>query len=73
MLVGLGAMAIFGFGAVTGLSFELTPEDQERKDYHWAWVNSRRWSGMFCKYVGVPLGALVFVFGAVASLIDLFV
>lgn len=39
MLVGLGAVAIFGFGAILGLSFELTPEEQERKDYHLAWVD----------------------------------
>jgi len=69
MLVGLGTMAIFGFGAVVGLSFDLTPEEEQRKDYHWAWVKSRRWSGMFCKYVGVPVGALLFLIGVIASIL----
>ena len=46
MLVGLGTVAIFGFGAVVGLSFDLTPEEEQRKDYHWAWVKGRR--GLAC-------------------------
>lgn len=70
MLVGLGLMALCGFLAVVGLSFELTPEQENRKDFHWAWVKGHRWPALVAKYVGLPLGALIFLFGVVASLID---
>jgi hypothetical protein len=70
MLVGLGLMALCGFVAVVGLSFELTPEEEKRKDYHWAFVKGHRWPALFFKYVGLPLGALIFLLGVVASLVD---
>lgn len=72
MLVGLGLMALCGFLAVSGLSFDLTPEQEKVKDYHWAWVKGQRWPALFFKYVGLPLGALIFLFGVGASLIDVF-
>lgn len=72
MLVGLGLMALSGFVAMVGLSFTLSPEEENRKDYHWAWVKGHRWPALAAKYVGVPLGALLFLFGAVASLVDVF-
>ena len=72
MLVGLGMLAIFGFGAYAGRSFTLSSEEEQRRDYHWARAKGFQWSGLFCKYVGVPLGGLVFAVGVVASLADLF-
>lgn len=70
MLVGLGMIAIFGFEAWFGLSFEEPPKGQY--DYVSARNRGLRWSGKAAKYVGVPLGVAIFVFGAVASVVGLF-
>lgn len=71
ILVGLGMVLIFGFGAAIGLSFELSPEEEKRKDYHWARVKGFRWSGLAFKWVGVPVGAVILLIGVAASIAGL--
>lgn len=61
MFLGLGILAICGFHVAVGVV--LSAEEEARRDYHWARVKGRWWAGRVAKFVGLPIGAAVFLVG----------
>lgn len=47
------------------------PVPEDRSSFDWAWIQARRWAGLFSKYFGIPFGVLLIIAGIAELIVSL--